>query len=85
MFKLLLAVCLGVMTPQGPRLVNCSVMVEQPERWYQSEEECAVKAKELQKRHEEQFKGTPVIGRLSCLPKERLEEIEAKHGEKIRA
>ena len=85
MFKLLLAACLGVMTPQGPSLVNCNVMAEEPKRWYQSEEECATKAKALQEQYEEQFKGTPVIGRLSCLSKERLEEIEAKHGEKIKA
>lgn len=79
MFKLILAVCLWVMTPQGPRFVNCNAMVEQPERWYQNEEECTTKAKELQKLHEEQFKDTPVVGRMSCLSKEQFDEIEEKY------
>ena len=85
MFKLLMAVCLAVMTPQGPRFVNCNVMVEQPERWYQSEEECATKAKALQAQYEEQFRDTPVVGRLSCLSKKQLDEIENKHRQRIPA
>lgn len=80
-----MATCLAMMTPYGPQLANCQIMVEQPERWYQSEEECAVKAKELRELHEEQFKDTPVVGRVSCLPKKQLDEIKARHGEKIRA
>ena len=66
------------MTPQGPALTNCNAMVEQPERWYQNEKECITKSEELQKNYEEQFEGTPVVGRISCLSKERIDEIETK-------
>jgi len=85
MFKLLMATCLAMMTPHGPQLANCQIMVEQPERWYQDKEECMQRAQTLRELHEEQFKDTPVVGRVSCLSKEQLEEIEARHGEKIRA
>ncbi len=85
MFKILMAVCLAVMTPQGPRFVNCNVMVEQPERWYQSEEECSARVEELQGQYSDHFEGTPMVARVACLPKERLEEIENDHRRRIPA
>lgn len=85
MHKLLLAICVAAMTPEGPRLANCQVLEEKPERWYLSESECIKKAQELQTAYDAEFRNTGIVGRLSCVSKKRLEEIHTESRGKIKA